>query len=41
MPAGVGTVVGRRLLGVPAFVRHVVVDRWFLHRYEAALGTIS
>ena len=41
LPAGVGTVLGRHLLAVPAFVRHVVVDRWFLHRYDAALGTNS
>jgi len=41
LPAGVGTVLGRHLLAVPAFVRHVVVDRWFLHRHDAALGTNS
>jgi 2-polyprenyl-6-methoxyphenol hydroxylase-like FAD-dependent oxidoreductase len=39
LPAGVATVAGRHLLAVPAFVRHVVVDRWFLHRYDAALET--
>jgi len=41
LPAGVGAMAGRHLLAVPAFVRHVVVDRWFLHRYDAALGTNS
>jgi flavin-dependent dehydrogenase len=25
------TIIGRWLLGRPAFVRHVVLDRWFLH----------
>ena len=35
---GVGAVLGRHLLAVPAFVRHVVVDRWFLHRHDAALA---
>ena len=38
LPAGVGTLLGRRLLAMPAFVRHVVVDRWFLHRHDAALA---
>jgi menaquinone-9 beta-reductase len=41
LPAGLGMMLGRHLLAVPAFVRHVVVDRWFLHRYDAALGTNS
>jgi flavin-dependent dehydrogenase len=39
LPAGFGTRLGRHLLAMPAFVRHVVVDRWFLHRYDAALAT--
>jgi hypothetical protein len=38
VPAGLGAVVARRLLATPAFVRHVVLDRWFLHRHEPALG---
>jgi geranylgeranyl reductase family protein len=38
VPAGFGAVVARRLLRTPAFVRHVVLDRWFLHRHEPALG---
>ena len=29
----------RRLLGVPWFVRSVVLDRWFLHANQAALAT--
>jgi len=29
--------MGARLLASRAFVRHVVLDRWFLHRSEAAL----
>lgn len=39
LPGGVGTAVGRRLLEVPAFVRHIVLDRWFLHTREPALTT--
>jgi geranylgeranyl reductase family protein len=27
-----------RLLGVPGFVQHVVLDRWFLHRHELAFA---
>ena len=27
-------------LSAPAFVRHVVLDRWFLHRHQPALGLI-
>ena len=39
LPAGVVTSAARRLLAMPAFVRHVVLDRWFLHAREAALTT--
>ena len=39
LPAGFGTSAARRLLEMPAFVRHVVLDRWFLHAREAALTT--
>ena len=39
LPAGVGTSAARRLLEMPAFVRHVVLDRWFLHARDAALTT--
>jgi hypothetical protein len=28
--------VGRRLLANGWFVRHIVLDRWFLHRHQAA-----
>lgn len=38
LPDGVGAALGRRLLAAPAFVRHVVLDRWFLHRHQPALG---
>jgi flavin-dependent dehydrogenase len=38
VPARVGLAVARRLLTTPAFVRHVVLDRWFLHRHQPALG---
>jgi hypothetical protein len=38
VPERVGAVVARRLLATPAFVRHVVLDRWFLHRHQPALG---
>jgi geranylgeranyl reductase family protein len=31
VPAGVVTALGRRLLAESWFVRHVVLDRWFLH----------
>ena len=31
--------LGARLLEAPSFVRHVVIDRWFLHRHQLALGT--
>ncbi len=38
VPEGLGAAVGRRLLSAPAFVRHVVLDRWFLHRHQPALS---
>jgi len=28
----------RLLLGVPLFVRHIVLDRWFLHAHDSALA---
>jgi flavin-dependent dehydrogenase len=37
LPASCGAAVARRLLQTPAFVRHVVLDRWFLHAQEPAL----
>jgi flavin-dependent dehydrogenase len=38
VPERLGAVVARRLLATPSFVRHVVLDRWFLHRHQPALG---
>lgn len=38
VPASVRTVLGRRLLHAPAFVRRIVLDQWFLHRHQPALG---
>ena len=40
LPAGFGTSAARRLLEMPAFVRHVVLDRWFLHAREPALTAL-
>jgi flavin-dependent dehydrogenase len=37
LPGGVATALGRRLMETPAFVRHIVLDRWFLHAREPAL----
>jgi flavin-dependent dehydrogenase len=31
LPAGLQTALAARLLGTPGFVRHVALDRWFLH----------
>jgi len=39
VPDGFAALVARPLLQVPAFVRHVVLDRWFLHRREPALAS--
>jgi hypothetical protein len=33
-----GPIVGPWLLRTPFFVRHVVLDRWFLHAHEPALA---
>jgi flavin-dependent dehydrogenase len=38
VPERVGGILARRLLATPAFVRHVVLDRWFLHRHQPALS---
>jgi len=38
IPAGVPEQLAVRLLDRPWFVRHVVLDRWFLHRHEPALA---
>ena len=37
LPGGLVTRAGARLMAVPWFARHVVIDRWFLHRGEPAL----
>ncbi len=37
LPAGVIAILARRLLASERFTRGVVLDRWFLHREEAAL----
>jgi flavin-dependent dehydrogenase len=37
MPPGVWTPLARRLLEAPTFVRHVILDRWFLHRHQPQL----
>jgi flavin-dependent dehydrogenase len=37
LPAGFGTLLARRLLETPAFVQHIVLDRWFLRAHEPAL----
>jgi len=36
IPRAIVAAAGSALLGVPAFVRRVVLDRWFLHRDGAA-----
>jgi menaquinone-9 beta-reductase len=36
---GLKTGLAARLFEAPAFVRHVVLDRWFLHRREPALAS--
>jgi flavin-dependent dehydrogenase len=38
VPGGIPSVLAPRLLDTSWFVRHVVLDRWFLHAREAALG---
>lgn len=38
VPVGLPTTLALRLLDRPWFVRHVVLDRWFLHRHEPALA---
>jgi flavin-dependent dehydrogenase len=38
VPAGLSTALALRLLDKPWFVRHVLIDRWFLHAQEPALS---
>jgi flavin-dependent dehydrogenase len=37
VPDRVKPIVAEYLLDLPAFVKHVVLDQWFLHRRQAAL----
>ena len=41
LSASLGTARLSRLLEKPAFVRHVVLDRWFLHRQQPALASLQ
>ena len=41
VPGRVRTVVAGLLLEAPSFVRHVVLDHWFLHRRQLALSSSS
>jgi flavin-dependent dehydrogenase len=38
LPGSLRTALASRLLRRPAFVRHVVLDRWFLHARDGALA---
>jgi hypothetical protein len=38
MPRGVSMTIARKLLESPWFVRHLVIDRWFLHAQQPALA---
>jgi len=37
VPHGISMTIARKLLTSPWFVRHLVIDRWFLHAQQAAL----
>jgi flavin-dependent dehydrogenase len=37
LPLGLKRLVAAKLMASPWFSRHVIVDRWFLHRHEPAL----
>jgi hypothetical protein len=37
VPTGVAAAFAQPLIGVPWFVRHVLLDRWFLRAGEAPL----
>jgi len=41
IPPGVSMSIARRLLESPWFVRHLVIDRWFLHAQQPALAEAS
>jgi flavin-dependent dehydrogenase len=38
LPPRLSAALAGPLLGMPSFVRHVVLDRWFLHSHETALA---
>jgi flavin-dependent dehydrogenase len=38
IPPGVSLAIARKLLASPWFVRHLVIDRWFLHAQQPALS---
>jgi flavin-dependent dehydrogenase len=38
LPRTLGRVLGPWLLRTPYFVRHVLLDRWFLHAHDPALA---
>jgi menaquinone-9 beta-reductase len=38
VPDRVKAIVARQLLRIPTFVRHIVVDEWFLHRRQLSLA---
>jgi flavin-dependent dehydrogenase len=38
LPRALGRMLGPWLLRTPYFVRHVLIDRWFLHAHEPALA---
>jgi flavin-dependent dehydrogenase len=37
IPGGLSMAIARRMLGSPWLVRHLVIDRWFLHAQQPAL----
>ena len=38
VPSGVSVAIARRMVERPWFVRHFVIDRWFLHARQPALA---
>lgn len=41
LPQGIKRFIASRLLGNSTFTRHVVLDRWFLHRHQPALNGVE
>ena len=39
IPPALSAWLGVRLMAAPAFVRHVVLDRWFLHAHQEPLAS--